>query len=383
MVPNGAATPHCGSEMSEYHSDSEHGLPEEEHSDFGPEALDLLERAWEAFEIDEVEQAVILFQEARDAEPDNHAIDAELAEALFELGRHAEVVGLCRTVLESEPDAPRVRRLMALALHEKGDHAEALPLVQEEIADHPDDALLHVTLGDVLGALKRDDEAIEVYRQALELDPAAWGSHHGWGMCLARQENFAAAIDHYRAALTIDENLPEVWLAWGELNITLHRWHEAREKLLRAVQLDEQYAEAWEGLSYVCDHIGDPEEALATLRRAVFWNSEQEELLDHLAKTYHSHLDIARSWEITLTGQYLFPDAVPPERSESHRFRRTYQVWAPDEQSALAFIEEIEGSMWPFRCAVEEILPGPLARDCHGGVVYISERLYESALPGR
>jgi hypothetical protein len=153
-------------------------------------------------------------------------------------------------------------------------------------------------------------------------------------------------------------------------------------KLLRAVAIDEEYAEAWESLSYVCDHLDDREEAQATLRRAIFWNSDREEMIDYLATRYHPHLDFARLWDIVLSGHYVYPDAVPPARTRSHQFRRSYRVWAPDEKTALAYIEEIEGAMWPFRYSVEESVSGAVAHSCHGGVVVFSERLYESTLPG-
>lgn len=368
--------------MSNYPDFSDQDPAEEDRPDFSPEVLDLVESAWEALDADDIERAVELFQQARDTEPDNAEIDVEFAEALTELGRHEEVIRICEAVLATAPGTPRARRLLSAALHERGEDARALPLIEAEVAENPDDAALGIGLGDVLAGLQRHAEAIEAYRAALELDPSAWAAHHGWGLCLVHLENYAAAVDHYRAALSIDPNIPDVWLAWGELLITLKDWHGAREKLRRAVEIDEEYAEAWESLSFVCDHLGDREEALATLKRAIFWNSDREELLDYLATTYHPHLDFARSWDITLSGHYLYPDAVPPERTESHRFRRSYQVWAPDRETALRFIEEIEGAMWPFEYTVEEISPGPTAEDCHGGVVFLSERLYESTLPG-
>jgi tetratricopeptide (TPR) repeat protein len=368
--------------MTDYPESFEHDAPDEERPEFSPEVLDLVDQAWDALEDDEVERAVELFHQARDLEPDNSEIDVELAEALFEMGRHDEAAAICQTVMATSPETPRARRLLALALHERGDDAEALPLLEVEVAENPDDAHLHVGLGDILASLQRPTQAIESYRTALELDPSCCSAHHGWGLCLAQLENFAAAVDHYQAALALDPNLPEVWLAWGELLITLKDWLGARERLRRAVEIDEEFAEAWESLSYVCDHLGDPDEAFVTLRRAIFWNSDREELLDYLATTYHPHLDFARSWDLTLSGRYLYADAVPPERSESHRFRRSYQVWAPDRDSALRFIEEIESAMWRFEYTLEEIAPGPTASDCHGGVVFLSDRLYESPLPG-
>ncbi len=368
--------------MNDYPETHDSDASGDDHPEFAPDTLDLIERAWEAIDEDEIETAIALFNEARDLEPDNPAVDFELADALFELGHFEEVVAICRALDGAAPDLARARRLLGLALHEQGEDLEALPLIEAEARECPEDALIHVSLGDVLAALERTGEAIVAYRRALEIDPATWGAHHGWGLCLAAQENFAGALEHFRAALAIDENLPEVHLSWGELLITLKDWVGAREQLLRAVALDEEYAEAWESLWHVCDHLGNRAEALATLRRAIFWNSDLEELLDHLATTYHPHLDFARSWDITISGRYVYPDAMPPERTESHRFRRTYQVWAPDERAALEFIEEIEGSMWRFEYTVEEISAGMSACDCHGGVVFISDRLYESPLPG-
>jgi tetratricopeptide (TPR) repeat protein len=369
--------------MTDYREPQDSDAGGDEPTEFSSETLDIIERAWDAIEEDEIESAIALFSEARDAEPDNPAVDFELADALFELGHFDEVVSLCRSLEHAASDLPRLRRLLGLALHERGDHAEALPMIEAEANESPDDALIHASLGDVLAALESTDLAIAAYRKALAIDPTAWGAHHGWGLCLAARENFAGALDHYRAALALDENLPEVYLAWGEMLITLKDWTGARGRLLKAVELDEEYAEAWESLSYVCDHIGNHSEALSTLRRAIFWNSDREELLDYLATTYHPHLDFARSWDVTISGRYVYPDAGPGERTESHRFRRTYQVWAPDRATALEFVEEIEGSMWHFEYSVEEIsATGTTAQDCYGGVVFISDRLYESPLPG-
>lgn len=353
---------------------------DEERSDFAPEVLDVIEQAWESFEADEIERAMALFQEARDLEPDNPAIEVEMAEALFELGRFDEVVALTQPIVTADPTAPRARRLLALALHERGESAEAQPLIEAEMEETPEDALLWVSLGDVLGAQGQHDRSMEAYQQALDLDSNAWGAHHGWGLCLVQQENYAAAIDHYRAALAIEDNLPEVHLAWGELLITLSDWKGARERLLRAVHLDEEYAEAWEALSFVCDHLGDRDEAFTILRRAVFWNPEQEELLGHLATNFHPHCARVELWEITAHGRYIYPDAVPPERAESHRFRRIYRVWATDQSSAVAMIEEIESAMWDFEYSIEEMHSGQTATNCHPGVFFLSERLYESTI---
>jgi hypothetical protein len=85
---------------------------------------------------------------------------------------------------------------------------------------------------------------------------------------------------------------------------------------------------------------------------------------------------------VTISGRYRYRDAVPPERTESHRFRRNYTVWAPDQETALQYIQEIESAMWEFELSVEEISPGSTAKECHGGVVFMSDRLYESPLLG-
>ena len=122
-------------------------------------------------ELDIVDDAELLLENALVLAPEHDAARYEYAVALLERHKHLRAREELERLLRKDPNNRMYRTTHATVCTGIGDYGKALPLYREILAETPQDAELHLSIAHALKTLGRTEEAIESYRAAAAVRP--------------------------------------------------------------------------------------------------------------------------------------------------------------------------------------------------------------------
>lgn len=210
-----------------------------------------------------------------------------LATTLWENGRVEEAAGIYRRALDATGRAPAVLHALGRLLAWGGRYEEALGPLEEARRGAGGDALLLVDLARALDGAGRSEEAVATYRRALDLAPEHWEARYRLGLLLVRGGEAEAGREqlelHRRQRAEQQERERLAGLEAARLEEA--RWLLESGEVASALALLEGLSESPDvllvlGLTRLA--AGDPEGAVAALRRAVALAPEREDLRSQL-----------------------------------------------------------------------------------------------------
>lgn len=141
-----------------------------------------------------------------------------------------------------------------------------LRLGERKVAEQPEVARLHGELGDQYVDMGRYEEALAAYRRAVALEPEDGLWLKNLGTTLYLLGHLAPAEQALRLAVALEPGLEE---GWRNLTVTLLRqekYVEGKEAVARALALDPKQPDSYRYQAMAQFHLGEVEEALATLQ---------------------------------------------------------------------------------------------------------------------
>lgn len=319
---------------------------------------------------DDIAKAIDLQKEALQLAPDHEAYHAWHVEILESLGRDDE------TAAALEAQAAAIRRrdpgLNAEAFASFADtmvdlknHKAAYVLVRAGLQLAPDLTELLVAQGRVLLALGRHDEAFGVLRKAAFSDFASAGrAARLLGAGLSEAGRREEAIEIWRRLQTLEPENAAGFLCAGIDLWNLGRDTEAADMVARSVELDDSDPYAWGLLGRMRWTLGQLDESLHALERALTFERPPRHALRSLTTTLrvlgadHPHT-LATDHSIAWTGQTedarealrlckeLLPDQqwVPgPNHPHTFATRNNIATWTADTgdtRDALRLAKEL------------------------------------------
>ncbi|HUJ01506.1 MAG TPA: tetratricopeptide repeat protein [Usitatibacter sp.] len=248
------------------------------------------------------EEALAVFDRARDAKPSSPSIRRNRAQALVHLGRAAEaraelekalqirpdhapswgllgtVLGACgersgaerayRRALQSGP-TPQVHYNLALLLQEDGRAEEAIAGYRAALALAPAFAAAHNNLANALKEVGRVGEALAHYAEAVRADPGLADAASNYGAALREAGRADEAIPVLERAVALD---PGAWAALNNLGMAWHERHRDAEAVRcyqRALELKPELREARTNLGNSLAALGEEREAIECYRAAI------------------------------------------------------------------------------------------------------------------
>ncbi|HKB05098.1 MAG TPA: tetratricopeptide repeat protein [Gemmataceae bacterium] len=181
------------------------------------------------------EEAARYLTAARALRPENAGTLANLGAVLHRVGALAEAVEASRAALRLQPGLAFVHTNLGLALRDLGDLDGAIAAHRESIRLQPLRAAAHNNLAEALAAKGINPEAEAEFREAIRLYPEYAPVYARLAKQIDKRGDYAAAADLYREAV---RRQPDLWEAHGNLGALL------------------------------CDHLGDPDGAIAAFRAA-------------------------------------------------------------------------------------------------------------------
>ncbi len=184
-----------------------------------------------------VDEAIGLFGQALERNPNSAEAHAGLANALLTAARFDEAVVNYRAALDVDPDYAEAHYGLGAALQGLGRLDEAVGAYRSALAIDPDYAEAAYGLGTALHVLDRESEAIACYQKALEIDPDYPEANHNLATALQARSRHEEAIRLYQTAIAAKPDFAEAHNNLGVALTEIGRFDEARRALEQAVAL--------------------------------------------------------------------------------------------------------------------------------------------------
>jgi protein O-GlcNAc transferase len=222
-----------------------------------------------AYQVQQYDAAVHLFEQAIAAKPDNPAYHVNLGSVRQDQGSLKQAIGHYRHALVLQPDYPEAHNNLGNALLAQGENQAAIESYLNALRYRSDYAQAHNNLGSALQAQDQLDRAISHYRQALALDPQFLNARINLGNVLQQSGELDAAIESYRQVLATHPELAQVHHHLANALQAQQDKPAAMASYRRAIELKPDYAEAYFNLGNMQRDAGEPIAAIALYRQAI------------------------------------------------------------------------------------------------------------------
>lgn len=229
---------------------------------------DAIEMGIAAHRAGRFDEALVAYQAARTAQPDNAEIASLMGLALVHSGRAAEALVLLNQAVTREPDQMGFRFNLAEGLLSAGDPTGATAQLEVILASNPDSHQAWSRLGDAAAARRDFDGAAHAWRRAFDL-----GSMLSPGLKLVRLElsrsrvEAAEAILDRLAALFPDE--VSLRSLRCDCLIARRNWSALQSTAADWARVHPDHGDAWRALARAAFENGCYRDAVLAFRRVL------------------------------------------------------------------------------------------------------------------
>jgi len=212
--------------------------------------------------------------------------------ALCDTGDLEHAMTLARRAADEFPEEPDI--LIALGnVHDlRGELPASRDAFRQAILADGSGALAHYNLGAVLERLGDEDEAEACYRRALSSDDQSapmYEAAAALGALLRRTGRLEAAASVYEQYLDEDPINVDILVEHGICLSDLDEFEQAVERFELAISLEPDHAGAWYNLAITLYRMGQPEDAMAAMDKALQADPESPLTLAVLGSWYLAH----------------------------------------------------------------------------------------------
>ena len=226
-----------------------------------------------------LEQAIVLFQEAIVLQADYIAAYNQLGNVLQLLGRSEEAIVCYQKILEINPNVAAAHCNLGSIWQTQEKCEEAIVCYQKAIELKPDFALAYQNLGRLLANQRRFVEAETYLSQALQLQPQTPELHQQLGNVLRQVGRIEEAMTCFRNAIKLNAQFGEAYQSLGSLLITKGQMEAAQKCFEKVLSLQPDNLTSYSCLGFIFESQGKYAEALIAYDRALALNPKATELL--------------------------------------------------------------------------------------------------------
>ncbi len=227
---------------------------------------------------------------------------------LLGLGEFEEAIAIFKQLLDNQPDFYEAWYNLSIALEKLGRLDEALTSYDESLKIQPNFHLAWNNRGNVLGKMRRLDEALTSYKEAVMRKPDKYIAWHNLGYVLEELGQLEEAIASYNKALTIQHNLLPTWNNLGIALSNLGRHEEAIASFEEALNIRPDNYYAWNNRGVVLLKLGHVDEALTSFNKALVFNPYNADALYNKACSYALQGNVEQTLENLQQAINLSPD---------------------------------------------------------------------------
>lgn len=223
--------------------------------------------------------------------PEMDLLRREVADAMSARGQYQAANEMLSGIGSDDPGYLIAQLRLAENFEREDQTEEAIELLESLARKRPNLPEPLVTVGDILRNRGRFDEAIEYYDRAFSRypdgEPDSWALYYTRGMALERAQKWNRAERDFKKALQMNPEEPQV------LNYLGYSWIDRGENLAEARRMIEMAVEARPNDGYIIDSLGwamflmgEYENAVVHLERAVSLKTSDPTINEHLGDAY-------------------------------------------------------------------------------------------------
>jgi tetratricopeptide (TPR) repeat protein len=231
-------------------------------------ALSFAEEAEAAFSAGRLTDAVLAYQQAHQAEPNNVDYLINLTRIQTYAGDALGAADAARTAIVIAPESSMAYAVLAFALGSSGNYEEGETAAVKAIQLDGNNALAHAYYAEILTETLNWTRASESAELALQLNPNLMDVHRVYGKYLEYVGAYEDAILQYKQAATINPNLPSIQLSLGLNYRALEEYEVSLEYFRRAQALDPLKIDPYLYISRTYFQTGDYQRATQWLEDA-------------------------------------------------------------------------------------------------------------------
>ena len=223
--------------------------------------------------------------------PDLDVLRREVADAMSARQQYQPANAMLRAIGPKDPGYLIAQLRLAENLEREDRTDEAIDMLEDLARRRPNLPEPLITVGDILRNRERFDEAVDVYDRAFSRypggEPEGWALFYTRGMALERAQEWRRAEKDFKKALQLSPEQAQVlnylgysWLDRGE-NVA-----EARRMIELAVGQRPEDGYIVDSLGWAMFLMGEYEDAVVQLERAVTLKTSDPTINEHLGDAY-------------------------------------------------------------------------------------------------
>ncbi len=245
------------------------------------------------------QEALVEFQKAVNAEPDQGRAHYYMGQALQKHGQSAQALEQFQTAVKLDPNDAMDYYYYAVSLSNAGRVPEAIAAYQRALEISPANAVGQNDLGVLLVEAGRNDEAAAALQKAIQLNPKLDEAHYMLGVLEAKSGRADAAIAQLQQAVELKPQTFGYQSVLGRVLASQGRFPDALPHFEKAVELSagnpEQHLDSLQMLADVYSRVGQFQQAVSTAQQALSLATQSGD--SSLADTLRARIGFYQSQE--------------------------------------------------------------------------------------
>jgi protein O-GlcNAc transferase len=237
---------------------------------------EVLEKAFQYYQLGQLEAAEQLYREVLAQEPQNPNALSNIGLILMELEQFEEALQYSQKAVAVDPTCYQALNNIGLVLKEQKQYEEALNAFQKALTLKPDTPEILNNIGLVFLVQGKFREALQYCQNALAIKPEYPAALNNSGIALMRVGHSEEALCAFQKALALKPHDPNTLNSLGILLMEQGQLEEARCTLKKALEIKPDDLNTLNSLGQVFKEQGRIEEAMACFEQALSVNPNYE-----------------------------------------------------------------------------------------------------------
>lgn len=262
-----------------------------------------------------------------------------LAMQQHQSGELQQAMLLYQQILQADPNHSDALHLLGVIAAQQSQYQNAVDYIHKAIAINAHIAAYHVNLGNALQSSGQFDTAIASYQQALKLEPNDVEALCYLGMCFNRQGHVTKAVECYVRASELAPQDAQIHYYLAEILKQQNRLEEAVYHYQQALQRDPRNANYHFKLAHTLDAQGKLEEAAAYYLQAQQFYSHDPSISNNLGLIYQKQ----KKYDLALQCYQHALQLAPQHATTLNNLGALYQEQYQLEQAIQYYQQALQG----------------------------------------
>ncbi|MFA5032518.1 MAG: tetratricopeptide repeat protein [bacterium] len=236
---------------------------------------------------DNVEQAILKFQEILKSKPKHPGANFELGKSYVMKSDYENGIKYLKNALDCGYDELKVRLALAEAYQTSDNSVEASIEYQLILDLNPNSAEVHTLLGNVYLNGGNSTVAEEQYKKALQLNSSYVDALLGLGNLYQKQKKYEEALSFYSKAQKINPNYAPTYLALSSFYATQKKHENGITELQKYIQLNPKDPKGYTALANIYSQTKDYNNAINEMNKAVSYSDTSLSSLKFISVLYN------------------------------------------------------------------------------------------------